>query len=617
MNKLNNTTIELQNAQEAYLKNDFVLAQNIASKILVMEPTNLIALNILGLTKVLQFKYSEAANFFRTVINLTPHDPVPYYNLAKSLQKIEDKDTKLEALKYYNLAISLKPDFIDALINKSQLLYETENYKSALICCDQILKFHSTSFKVFLNKGLILEKMEQHAESLECFDKAINLNPKIVVELLEFSEKILKINSKFLKPWLNKALIYFKLEKYDESLEFITNAIKINPNSAISWFYQGMILDKMRIYNKSLESYNKSINLDPNFAEAWLNKGSVFEIFKNYQESLNCFDRAISLSPKFGEALVGKALVQLKIGDYKNGWLNLNGRWFYKNAEPYRYPKIPELKNLENISKKNILIWYEHAQGYGDIILLSRYINLLISLKAKITFEVKKDLQELFKTSFSNCEIVLDAHQNKKKFDYQIPLGNLPLINKTEIDNIPKIIPYLKVPKKKIKFWEKNLKKNNKKINIGIACSGITVNKNSTIKSIDLHYFEPLTKIANLFLVQKNIHNEDLNFLKKHSEIIRLSEFSNWKSFEDTAAIVEFMDLIVSVDTSLVHVSGALNKKTFLILYHTHDWRWLLDREDSPWYPSIKIFRQEKIDDWHSVMQKINCEINYFLLNKR
>ena len=241
----------------------------------------------------------------------------------------------------------------------------------------------------------------------------------------------------------------------------------------------------------------------------------------------------------------------------------------------------------------------------GDSIQFSRYIPKLINLGAIITFVIQKDLVPFFRTQFK-CEIT-DKVSINENFDYETPLLNLPYVFKTSIATIPANQAYLKVKTEEIIDWKKKIKLLKNKLNIGIAISGNPNHKDNHIRSIPLENMESLFQQANFFIIQKELSVMDMVILKKYPEIKFMGE--EIVNFSDTAAIVENMDLIISIDTSLIHLAGALGKRAFLMLSWSSEWRWLLERNETPWYKSIKIFRQKSAGDWYSVINEIEFEL--------
>ena len=392
-------------------------------------------------------------------------------------------------------------------------------------------------------------------------------------------------------------------DNHHKAFNYFKVATKIKPKNHLAHFNLAKALSKLGNDTEAIEHYSTSIKLKSDYAEAWNNKGVSHSNLKQYEESLSYYDQAIKLKPDYAEALYGKAETKLILGDFQDGWNLYMLRWKQEDFEIYRYPQFKKLESTNNLDNKKILIWYE--QGIGDIIQFSRYIPKLINLGAIITFEVPKDLTSFFKKQF-DCEVT-DYISTKQLFDYQTPLLNLPFLFKTLINTIPLNQSYLKV-QEKIIDWKEKLKLSKNKFNVGIAVSGNPNYPDNHIRSIPLEKMKSLFQQANFFIIQKELDTKDKIFLKDSTHIKFLGDDIN--NFLDTAAIVENMDLIISIDTSLIHLAGALGKKSFLLLSWASEWRWLIDRSDSPWYKSIKIFRQKFIDDWDSVINEVQFELS-------
>ena len=392
-------------------------------------------------------------------------------------------------------------------------------------------------------------------------------------------------------------------DNHHKAFNYFKVATKIKPKNHFAHYNLAKALSKLGNDTEAIEHYSISIKLKSDYAEAWNNKGITLTKLKRYEESLSYYDQAIKLKSDYAEALYGKAETKLILGDFQDGWNLYRFRWKKEDFEIYRYSQFKKLESTNNLENKKILIW--HEQGFGDIIQFSRYIPELINLGAIITFEVPKDLISFFKKQF-DCEVT-DRVSTNQLFDYQAPLLNLPFLFKTLINTIPLNQSYLKA-QEKIIDWKEKLKLSKTKLNVGIAVSGNPDYPDNHIRSIPLEKMKSLFQQANFFIIQKELDTKDKIFLEDSTDIKFLGDDIN--NFLDTAAIVENMDLIISINTSLIHLAGALGKKSFLLLSWASEWRWLIDRRDSPWYKSIKIFRQKFIDDWDSVINEIQFELS-------
>ena len=538
----------LQDAINNFKRNNFLEAKILLLKILNIEPKNFDALNVIGVINGNENNHLAALNFFKKAQKIRPDYNLINYNLAKSYSEI-GKD--IEAIKYYEIAIKLDKNHLGSL----------------------------------LNFGKSLHQLKRYDEALGHYDQAIKLKPD------------------FVDAYNNKGVTLNNLKRYDEALGHYDQAIKLKPDFVDAYYNKGVTFDELKRYDEALGHYDQAIKLKPDYYRAYSNKGVTFDELKRYDEALGHYDQAIKLKPDFVDAYYNKALTKLRLGDYEEGWNLYKYRW-KRGPTGYRYCDSKLLDNISDLKNKKILVW--HEQGLGDTIMFSRYVNQLIDIGAVIIFEVQQDLESFFRSQF-RCKIV-NKVSPLEFFDFHVPLLDLPKLFNTSLDNIPFNRSYLKVEHKKKKEWEKKLKLSKKKFNVGVSISGNKSHKRNHIRSLPLKKMEPFLDKANLFIIQKELCNDDIKFLNNHKEINFLGKEIN--NFSDTAAIVENMDLIISIDTSLIHLAGALGKKSFLMLSYSADWRWLLERNSSPWYYSVKIFRQKLIGNWNFVINEIQLEFN-------
>ena len=401
--------------------------------------------------------------------------------------------------------------------------------------------------------------------------------------------------------------------EYEDSIKNIQKAIQLNPSIAIYYGNLAMAYNLSGNDNEAENNFKEALKLDafyPGAHLAYYNLGIFSEAKGNIFEALEHYDKSIELDKDFSDAHWNKSLILLLLGRYEEGW---------KEYE-YRFKKKqPSDKRIFNKSKwdgsllngKKILVISE--QGFGDNIQFIRYLPLIKEKGGEIILECKKEIEKLFNDSFEinrviekNLEVVPDV-----EFDVYIHLMDLPSIFNTNLINIPNKFPYLKADSGLvINFKEKINKISNGKFKIGIIWSGNPNQENDKNRSASFDNFKLLKKIPGvvLFSLQKGEAAGQLD----DPDIIDLS--NNIANFADTAAIIENMDLIVSVDTSVTHLAGAMGKQTWVLLAHKADWRWLIDRHDSPWYPSVKLFRQKNPGDWDNLLNEVNEEIrNYFI----
>ena len=323
---------------------------------------------------------------------------------------------------------------------------------------------------------------------------------------------------------------------------------------------------------------------------------------KKFDEAIAEYDKAISLDANYAEAYLNKSFSELLLGRFDSGWKNFEYRWKLKEFNAEKHATIPRLSLLGSIEHKKILIWAE--QGLGDTIQFFRYVLLLCDLGAHVVFEAPKSLVPIF-SKRENLEVVTEAVN--VDFDFQSPLLSLPLIFDMRNDPIPNNINYIDVSPEKINFLS-SMTRSEKPYKIGLVCSGQKNHRNDMNRSIPLHQFASiLDQEHQYFLIQKEIRVEDEEFLKGRG-IKSLAHAIN--DFSDTAAIILNLDCVISVDTSVIHLAGTLNKKAFLMLPFCPDWRWQVDRGDTPWYPSVRIIRQTKMNDWSQAISELKMAVS-------
>ena len=431
--------------------------------------------------------------------------------------------------------------------------------------------------------GLAFVKTFRFEKAIEEFKKAIVINPNSAESLNN----------------LNNCLT--ALHKDAEAIFYISKACELEQNNTIYLANKGVTLHNLKRYEEALAAYEQAIHADANYAAAWSNMGNTLSALQKTAQAITAYDHSIKIDSNYFNAYWNKSLAQLLLGKCEEGLKNYEYRWLREGADTYLHSNIPKLTSLEEAVGKKILVWSE--QGYGDTLQFCRYVPLLTQMRIEVVLETQAPLLPLLKDQF-DCPVI-QIGQAHGEVDYQIPLGSLPLLFKTRIDSIPANTPYLKVRDSKIAEWRAKLNLKLDKPNIGIACSGnIKFDlEHGNTRPIPLELLGTLSKSANLYLIQKEVRPSDQQYLDDHLEIVYLGP--KIQDFEDSAAIIQNMDEIITIDTSLAHLAGALGKKMKVLLPWVPDWRWLLDRQDSPWYPNSTLYRQESMGDWGNVANRV------------
>jgi tetratricopeptide (TPR) repeat protein len=360
----------------------------------------------------------------------------------------------------------------------------------------------------------------------------------------------------------------------------------------------------LKRHGEALASYERAIELKPDYAVAWRNRGSALDDAKRHEEALASFERAIELKPDYAEAHWNKSLALLRCGFLEEGWKLYEWRWQLDSSTSPRRDFIQPLwRGEQPIAGRTILLHAE--QGLGDTIQFYRYVKLVALRGAKVIVEVQNPLVSIFKNLGGSITVVAQGDL-LPKFDYHCPLLSLPLAFKTDLNSIPADIPYLQIIDNKLQEWSEKVR-GSQRVRIGVAWSGNKDHKDDKNRSIP---FSALSKLLSdnfeWFSLQKEYKDGDRQMLRRskvHDYSIALFDFS------DTAALLSQLDLIISVDTSVAHLAGAMGKPTWVMLPYVPDFRWLWDREDSLWYPSMRLFRQPAAGDWSPVIYNVSSAL--------
>ena len=491
------------------------------------------------------------------------------------------------------------PDEPAALTNLGLVELQLNNINAFIAHTERSLNFNKNQPEALFNLALAFKRLGYFDRAYQSFSNAIILDPN------------------YIKAMLARGLLLYELNNFDLALEDYNKAISLNPNYIDAYINRGAVLNNLACFDLALEDYNKAISLNPNLAIVYYNRARNYYDLRLYKESLNDYDKAIDLNPNYASAQANKSLLLISMGNFKEGWKLHEWRWKDQLKIDVRNYDKPYWLGEKEVKGKNILIYCE--QGLGDTIQFCRYIVMLEKLGAKIFFEVPKDLISIIQTL--KCKIqIIEKGRDLPSFDFHCSLMSLPYAFRTNIHDIPNDVPYLFSENNKKNSWLKRLKKN-KLFKVGLVWSGGIGGNNpqqfATRKrrNMPLIYFEGFKKIKNVsfYSLQKGKFAEsELKILKEEKwagpEIIDFS--CDLFDFSDTAALIENMDLVISVDTSTAHLSGAMNKKTWILNRFDNCWRWFnVDRDFSPWYPSVRLFKQPKAGDWKSVVDEVCIEL--------
>jgi tetratricopeptide (TPR) repeat protein len=364
-------------------------------------------------------------------------------------------------------------------------------------------------------------------------------------------------------------------------------------------------------YREAVELLQHSVSVAPNDAAAFVSLGRMLTSLNRVDEAFAAFDRALSIDATFGEARLGRGWIALLKGEYEQGWKDYKDIVRYTGTSRHHFDHEPWLGNPD-INGKSIFVFAD--QGMGDTIQFARYVNQLGTMGAKVYLEVHPQLATLFDSLAGVTQILHDGDA-MPAFAYYCPMSNLCLAFNAGGAPIPAAVPYLAPPPDRLAHWARKLQ-HDAGPRIGVVWSGNPLFKNDKYRSIHLQVFSALLKAGQhqFFSLQKDVRSGDAPILASLPHVINLD--SELTDFTETAAVIANLDLVITVDTSVAHLAGALGKPVWILLPFAPDFRWLLQRADTPWYPTARLFRQPAIGDWGSVVREVIFFLDVFLAEK-
>ena len=400
----------------------------------------------------------------------------------------------------------------------------------------------------------------------------------------------------------------YKAKNFDEAIACFERAIQVAPTAAAAYMNYANALIGQHRFDDAIRFLYQAIQIDPNYAEAFTNLGSALKNIGRFVDALEQYDQAVQLGPLLSEAHQNKGLLQLLLGDFLNGWRAYEWRWRCKDRFRARRDfEQPLWLGEESLSGKTILLHSE--QGLGDAIQFCRYIPLVAALGARVVFELPGSLVGLLR-GVEGVDRFVVLGEVLPEVDFHCPLMSLPLAFGTTLGSIPLPARGIDADAGKTAFWSGRLGEKTRP-RIGVVWSGNSQHANDHNRSISLpKLLSHLPAGYEYVSLQREVRESDQSVLDSSFQIRHFGY--ELEDFTDTAALCGLMDLVISVDTSVAHLSATMARPTWILLPYLPDWRWLLGRQDSPWYPSARLFRQACAGDWGSVLSELGHELAKF-----
>jgi tetratricopeptide (TPR) repeat protein len=526
-------------------------AERIYRQVLQVDPRHADALHLLGVIALQVGQHQPAIDHIRQAIALDPYNATYQSNLGSALAGIGRFE---EAAASFRGALVLNPQFADA---------------------------HN-------NLGSAQMKLGRLDEAVASFRRAIQLRPT------------------YADAYNNLGSALQEMDRLEEAAASYRQALRLKPDYADARYNLAVALGKLGQLDLALGSYEQAIRLRPEHADAHNNLGNVLRELGRFDEALAAYEAALRLRPDFPLAHKNRGMAWLRMGDFERGWPEYEWRWRCDDSPPRQFSQ----PMWDGSSPEGRTILLHAEQGLGDTLQFIRYAPLVHQRGGRVLLECQSPLMLLLAQA-AGVDALIERGQPLPEFDIHAPLLSLPGIFRTTLETIPAQVPYLQVDPERVQHWHRELAGLDG-FTVGINWQGNPKFRGDRYRSIPLAHFEPLARIPGIRLIslQYGPGTEQLTAVGGRFEVTQLpADADSARAFVDTAAIMRNLDLIITSDTSTAHLAGALGLRVWTAIPFSADWRWLLAREDSPWYPTMRLFRPSRPVGWEELFQRIAAEL--------
>jgi len=606
-------------AYAAHQRGALALAERAYQAALASEPRHADCLHLFGVLRHQQGRHDEAAELIRRALDTQPALVGAWLNLGNVLKALGQN---VEALAAYRHAIALQPDFSAAHVNLANTLNALGQHADAIDSYRNALGYEPGDPAILNNLGnalanhgqldaaadafeAVLAKAPTHAGALNNLGNTRKALGDTEQALIHFRAAVGQ-QPDFASAWFNLGHTLDALDRCEDAAQAFERALALQPDWPLARYGLAHALAGSGHAAQARAHYEHVLRLDPAFAAAWQEMGAALYDMGEFDAATHAFERTLQLRPEFAFAAFNRALIKLLQGDLRGGWHGYEARWrIYAPAAEITQPRWSGETPLVG---RTLLVHAE--QGLGDTIQFIRYIPNVAKRAKRVVVEIQAELTALLEPLAHAWGVdLITQGEPRPHFDCHCPLLSLPLAFNTTLATIPHQPAYLVAPPATVERWGASLPTCTQRTRrrIGLVWSG-RVKARAEHRALPLSLLEPLLALDDIdwVLLQKDLRESDRDALER---ITRLATVHTpaypLDNFADTAALISHLDCVISIDTSVAHVAAALGKPTWVMLPYAPDWRWLLNRSTSPWYPSVRLFRQSAPDDWASVLEQV------------
>lgn len=566
-----------------------------------------------GVEFLSQGRHAEALAAFDAVLALEPMDGDALNNRGCMLLELRRAN---EALESFELAISVRPAYAEAWRNRASALMALGRLPAALESVERAIALRPGFAAALADRVRFLVLLDRRGEAIASMQGTLRIEPGAaehfraaatrlaaegrLAEALSIIEALLRAVPPLANLLNDKGDFLARLGRAEEALRCFDEALALRPDYAVALHNRGSILIGLQRYEEALTSLDAALKVRPDFVEALDHRGMVLEALQRFDEALRSFDDSLKIRPEYASAHWSQALCRLKLGDYRAGWQEYEWRWHVASLGVSRRA-LPGMSwtGRAQLQGRTILLYAE--QGFGDTIQFARFVPAVVARGAKVILEAPAPLLPLMR-SLEGVASFAARGDPLPPADFKCSLASLPQALGVTLETLPAHTPYLSPPSERVEYWRRRLP-TIAGLRVGIVWSG-SLSQRRDRRPIPLRELLTVLGLPNVEYVslQKEVLAGEIRLLK-HSGLIDLS--AELTDFGETAAAVARIDLLITIDTSVAHLAGALGKPVWILLPEAADWRWLVERDDSPWYPQARLFRQRAGGTWPSLVETV------------
>jgi tetratricopeptide (TPR) repeat protein len=595
------------------------------------DPVHTDALHLLGVLRHQQGHHEEAADLVGRAVALRPDDAALQLNLGNALKALGRLDGAIER---FRNALTLAPEFPLAHYNLGNAYAQAGRHEDAAEAFQRSLRLQPNDASTYNNLGNALHALGRSEEAIAAFSRALSLRPGHAGahnnlgmalaalgrtdEAIDHFRAALATEPRYVAAHFNLGNTLDALGRHDEAAHAFEAVLRLQPTFPPALLGLGNALAGLGRHAEAIARYERAVGLDPQLALAWLGLGNAHHALGAHEAALRAFDQALRLRPDLACAQLNRALTLLTLGDFARGLPAYESRLAIATAAgdipSAALAALPRWQG-EPIGEKTL--WIEAEQGFGDTLQFLRFVPLARERAGRVVLTVQRELATLVEPLANAWRVTLAiAGEARPQADLHCPLLSLPLALGTRLDALPAARRYLDVPPAYRRRWRGSLG-GHAKVKIGLAWAGrIQAHEN---RAMPVSVLAPLFALAGVdwLVLQRDLSEDDKRALDAHARSASIHRFDERiGDFADTAAIVDRLDAVVSIDTSIAHLAGALGKPLWLMLPFAADWRWFTNTDRSPWYPSAQLVRQPSPGQWEPVVEAVAHALSREFLNQ-